>query len=91
MRGSTYGSCPPRSYLGTRNAGVDLGHDFLDRELAMRHALQGRDHGRAGLKPLELLARHGVAHLAVIDPITGERVRSSRRSNNRYEHREPGR
>jgi transposase InsO family protein len=30
-----------------------------------------------------------VPHLAVIDPITGERVRSSRRSENRYEHKQP--
>jgi transposase InsO family protein len=38
-----------------------------------------------------ILARHDVAHLAVIDPITGERVRgSSRRSPNRYEHTTPG-
>ena len=29
-------------------------------------------------------------HLAAIDPITGERIRSSQRSQNRYEHREPG-
>lgn len=36
-----------------------------------------------------ILARHEVPHLAVIDPITGERIRSSRRSENRYEHREP--
>lgn len=33
-----------------------------------------------------ILARHDVPHLAAIDPITGERVRSSRRSGNRYEH-----
>jgi hypothetical protein len=37
-----------------------------------------------------ILARHGVAHLAAIDPITGERVRASRRSENRYEHPTPG-
>lgn len=46
-----------------------------------------------GLNPStvgRILARHDVAHLAAIDPITGERVRSSRRSANRYEHREPG-
>jgi transposase InsO family protein len=46
-----------------------------------------------GLNPStvgRVLARHGVPHLAVIDPITGERVRSSRRSENRYEHNRPG-
>jgi transposase InsO family protein len=46
-----------------------------------------------GLNPStvgRILARHGVAHLATIDPITGERVRSSRRSQNRYEHPTPG-
>ena len=46
-----------------------------------------------GLNPStvgRILARHQVPHLAVIDPITGERIRSSRRSENRYEHREPG-
>lgn len=37
-----------------------------------------------------ILARHQVPRLAAIDPITGERVRSSRRSPNRYEHRTPG-
>lgn len=46
-----------------------------------------------GLNPStvgRILARHRVPHLAVIDPITGERVRSSRRSENRYEHSTPG-
>jgi transposase InsO family protein len=46
-----------------------------------------------GLNPStvgRILARHRVPHLAVIDPITGERVRSSRRSQNRYEHPTPG-
>jgi transposase len=37
-----------------------------------------------------ILARHQVPHLAVIDPVTGERVRASRRSQNRYEHPLPG-
>ena len=37
-----------------------------------------------------ILVRHGVPRLAVIDPINGERVRSSRRSENRYEHSTPG-
>jgi transposase InsO family protein len=37
-----------------------------------------------------ILARHQVAHLAAIDPITGERIRSSRRNANRYEHKTPG-
>lgn len=37
-----------------------------------------------------ILARHHVPHLSAIDPITGEPVRSSRRSPNRYEHRTPG-
>lgn len=37
-----------------------------------------------------ILARHRVPHLSAIDPITGEPVRSSRRSPNRYEHRTPG-
>lgn len=46
-----------------------------------------------GLNPStvgRILTRHGVPHLAAIDPITGERVRSSRRSQNRYEHQRPG-
>ena len=47
-----------------------------------------------GLNPStvgRILRRHNVAHLAAIDPITGERVRgSSRRSPNRYEHPTPG-
>ena len=44
-----------------------------------------------GLNPStvgRILARHQVPHLAAIDPITGESVRSSRRSPNRYEHRD---
>ena len=46
-----------------------------------------------GLNPStvgRILARHQVPHLAWIDPITGERIRSSRRSHNRYEHTRPG-
>ncbi|GAB3032574.1 IS481 family transposase [Mycobacterium bourgelatii] len=46
-----------------------------------------------GLNPStvgRILARHQVPHLSAIDPITGEAVRSSRRSANRYEHRTPG-
>jgi len=46
-----------------------------------------------GLNPStvgRILARHQVPHLAVIDPITGQRIRSSRRSCNRYEHTLPG-
>ena len=46
-----------------------------------------------GLNPStvgRILARHQVPQLAAIDPITGDRVRSARRSPNRYEHREPG-
>ena len=43
-----------------------------------------------GLNPStvgRILARHDVAHLAAIDPITG---RTPARSDNRYEHRTPG-
>jgi len=46
-----------------------------------------------GLNPStvgRILARHHVPHLAAIDPITGERVRGSRRNENRYEHKRPG-
>jgi transposase InsO family protein len=46
-----------------------------------------------GLNPStvgRILARHQVPNLAAIDPITGERVRSSRRRENRYEHPAPG-
>ena len=46
-----------------------------------------------GLNPStvgRILARHGMPHLAAIDPITGERIRSARRSTNRYEHPHPG-
>ena len=46
-----------------------------------------------GLNPStvgRILARHQVPHLAAIDPVTGEPVRSSRRSGNRYEHTRPG-
>jgi transposase InsO family protein len=46
-----------------------------------------------GLNPStvgRILARYDVAHLAAIDPITGEPVRASRRSQNRYEHPVPG-
>jgi transposase InsO family protein len=51
----------------------------LAAELGMNPSTVGR-----------ILARHQVPHLAAIDPITGERVRSSRRSENRYEHPYPG-
>ena len=37
-----------------------------------------------------ILARHQVPRLAALDPITGQPVRSSRRSANRYEHDRPG-
>jgi transposase InsO family protein len=46
-----------------------------------------------GLNPStvgRILARHHVPDLAAVDPITGEPVRSSRRSANRYEHPTPG-
>jgi transposase InsO family protein len=46
-----------------------------------------------GLNPStvgRILTRHGVPPLAAIDPITGERIRGSRRSGIRYEHRAPG-
>jgi transposase InsO family protein len=37
-----------------------------------------------------VLARHQVPHLAMLDPVTGEPVRASRRRENRYEHDRPG-
>ena len=37
-----------------------------------------------------ILARHGVPRLADCDPVTGEAIRASRRSDRRYEHPEPG-
>jgi transposase InsO family protein len=46
-----------------------------------------------GLNPStvgRVLARHQMPHLAAIDPVTGEALRSSRRSPNRYEHPTPG-
>jgi transposase InsO family protein len=46
-----------------------------------------------GLNPStvgRILARHRVPHLAAVDPISGAPVRSSRRSQNRYEHPTPG-
>jgi transposase InsO family protein len=46
-----------------------------------------------GLNPStvgRILARHHVPDLAAVDPITGDPVRSSRRSANRYEHPTPG-
>jgi transposase InsO family protein len=51
----------------------------LAAELGMNPSTVGR-----------ILRRHDVPHLAAVDPITGQRVRSCRRSENRYEHREPG-
>jgi hypothetical protein len=38
----------------------------------------------------QILARNGVPHLAAMDPIISQSVRSSRRSDNRYEHHTPG-
>jgi transposase InsO family protein len=46
-----------------------------------------------GLNPStvgRILARHQMPYLATVDPITGERIRSSRRRENRYEHPTPG-
>ena len=46
-----------------------------------------------GLNPStvgRILARHDVPRLATIDPISGQPVRSARRSANRYEHPRPG-
>lgn len=46
-----------------------------------------------GLNPStvgRILRRHNVPHLAAIDPITGQPVRSARRTANRYEHPAPG-
>ena len=37
-----------------------------------------------------ILVRHGVPRLADCDPVTGEPIRASRRSDRRYEHPEPG-
>jgi len=37
-----------------------------------------------------ILLRHGVPRLADCDPVTGEPIRASRRSDRRYEHPEPG-
>src|SRR3954468_23792803 len=51
----------------------------LAAELGMNPSTVGR-----------ILSRHQVPHLAVIDPITGEPIRSSPRSANRYEHPTPG-
>lgn len=51
----------------------------LAAELGMNPSTVGR-----------ILARHDVPHLSAIDPITGEAVRTSRRSLHRYEHRTPG-
>jgi len=51
----------------------------LAAELGMNPSTVGR-----------ILRRHDVAHLTAIDPISGQRIRASRRSENRYEHREPG-
>lgn len=51
----------------------------LAAELGMNPSTVGR-----------ILARHDVPGLAVLDPVTGKPVRSSRRSTNRYEHPTPG-
>jgi transposase InsO family protein len=51
----------------------------LAAELGMNPSTVGR-----------ILARHRVPPLAAIDPITGECIRSWRRSQNRYEHGVPG-
>jgi transposase InsO family protein len=37
-----------------------------------------------------VLARHGVPHLAMVDPITGALLRASRRTSVRYERERPG-
>jgi transposase InsO family protein len=51
----------------------------LAAELGMNPSTVGR-----------ILSRHDVPRLAVLDPVTGQPLRSSRRSPNRYEHPRPG-
>jgi hypothetical protein len=55
------------------------GAAVLAAELVMTPSTVGR-----------MLARHQLPHMAAIDPITGQRVRSSRRSENRDERTQPG-
>ena len=48
---------------------------------------------RTGVHPRtvsRILARAGVPKLWELDPVTGERIRSSRATGNRYEHKAPG-
>lgn len=67
-----------RKVLAARRR-LKRGAVVLAAELGMNPSTVGR-----------ILARHDVPHLSAIDPITGEAVRSSRRSPNRYEHPVPG-
>ena len=49
--------------------------------------------GRLGLQPStvgRILRRHHTPLLRELDPVTGQRIRSSRRSDRRYEHDHPG-
>jgi hypothetical protein len=60
-------------------SGAERGAVVLAPELGMPASTKRR-----------ILTRHDVPHLATVDPITGERVRTSRRSENRYKHSVPG-
>ena len=40
--------------------------------------------------PSRTITRHDMAPLVALDPLTGEQIRATRRSGNRYEHDEPG-
>lgn len=69
---------------------------------AEARVLAARDHEQAGPAVLaastgvpartisRILARHGVPRLADCDPVTGESIRATRRSDRRYEHPQPG-
>jgi transposase InsO family protein len=77
MPGRTSGQVEAR-VLATRRR-RKRGAVVLAAELGLNPSTVGR-----------ILARHGVPRLAAIDPITGQPVRATRRSQNRYEHPTPG-
>jgi transposase InsO family protein len=76
---------PTRTDAATEAAILQLRHEErIGRdEIAHRLDLAPRTVSR-------VLARHGVPHLAMLDPITGELIRASKVTAVRYEHDHPG-
>jgi transposase InsO family protein len=84
-RSSRPHSMPTRTAPGVEAAIVELrASERIGRdEIGHRLSVPARTVSR-------VLARHGMPHLALLDPITGEVIRASKTTAVRYEHDHPG-